>query len=413
MTNENKTLGFATNAIHEAYDNQEGNIRSLNPPIYMTSTFAFNSAEQGANMFAGEEPGHFYSRISNPTLDILEKRLAKLEGAEAGVSFGSGMGAITSICWTFLKAGDEILCDKTLYGCTFAFFTHGLSKFGIKITHIDMTDAENVKAAISENTRLIYLESPANPNMRLCDIKAISDISHDVNNLVNGDIKVIVDNTYCTPYIQRPLEFGADMVVHSATKYLGGHGDIIAGMAAGNAEDMMRVRLEGLKDMTGAVLSPMDAMLMLRGLKTLEIRMERHCQNAMIVAQYLEDHPMVEKVMFPGLPSFNQYELAKQQMSLFGGMIAFEVRGGIEGGRKMMNALKLITRAVSLGDAETLVEHPASMTHATYTPEERALHGISEGLVRMSVGLETADDIIDDIAQALDVLADEMLIAAE
>ncbi|NRA88481.1 MAG: methionine gamma-lyase [Rhizobiales bacterium] len=414
MTNDNnKTLGFATNAIHEAYDNQEGKIRSLNPPIYMTSTFAFNSAEQGAAMFQGEEQGHFYSRISNPTLDILEKRLAKLENAEAGLAFGSGMGAITSICWTFLKAGDEILCDKTLYGCTFAFFAHGLSKFGITITHIDMTDAQNVKQAISEKTKLVYLESPANPNMRLCDIEAISSIAHDVSNVVKGDIKVIVDNTYCTPYIQRPLELGADMVVHSATKYLGGHGDIIAGMAAGNADDMMRVRIEGLKDMTGAVLSPMDAMLMMRGIKTLEIRMQRHCENAMKVAKYLEQHPAIDKIMYPGLESFPQRDLAKKQMSLFGGMIAFEVKGGIEAGRKLMNALRLITRAVSLGDAETLIEHPASMTHATYTPEERLEHGISEGLVRMSVGLETPDDIIADIEQAFDAIYVGKLAAAE
>ncbi len=402
MTNDNKTLGFATNAIHEGYDSQEGKIRSLNPPIYMSSTFAFNSAEQGADMFAGEAEGHFYSRISNPTLDILEKRLAKLEGAEAGLSFASGMGAITSICWTFLKTGDEILCDKTLYGCTFAFFTHGLSKFGVKIKHIDMSDAENVKAAINQNTKLLYLETPANPNMRLCDIKAISAYAHDINNAAKGDVKVVVDNTYCTPYIQQPLAFGADIVVHSATKYLGGHGDIIAGMAAGNADDMLRVRIEGLKDMTGAVLSPMDAMLMMRGIKTLEIRMLRHSESAMKVAKYLEAHTAVDQVMYPGLPSFSQHELAKRQMSLFGGMIAFEVKGGIEAGRKMMNALNLIIRAVSLGDAETLIEHPASMTHATYTPEERALHGISEGLVRLSVGLEDAEDLIDDLKQAFE-----------
>ncbi|MBL1241819.1 MAG: methionine gamma-lyase [OCS116 cluster bacterium] len=398
----NSKLGFATHAIHEAYDNQQGDIRSLNPPIYMTSTFAFNSVEQGAAMFEGEEPGFVYGRVGNPTLDILEKRLAKLEGAEAGLAFASGMGAITSICWTFLQAGDELLCDITLYGCTFAYFTHGLAKFGVKITAIDMTNADNIAAAISDKTKIIYLETPANPNMRLCDIEAISQIAHQADNAANGEIKVVVDNTYCTPYIQRPVELGADIALHSATKYLGGHGDIIAGMAVGSSDDMLRVRAEGLKDMTGAVLSPMDAMLMMRGIKTLEIRMERHCQNAMKVATFLENHPAVEQVMYPGLPSFNQYDLAKKQMSLFGGMIAFEVKGGIEAGRIMMNALNLVTRAVSLGDAETLIEHPASMTHATYTPEERAAHGISEGLVRMSVGLETVEDIIADIAQALD-----------
>lgn len=394
-------FGFATNAIHEAYNNLDGH-RSLVPPIYMTSTYAFETADQGADMFAGEEAGHFYSRISNPTLDILEKRLARLEGAEASVAFASGMGAITAICWTFLKAGDEILCDKTLYGCTFAFFNHGLTKFGVKVTHIDMSNPQNVSDAISKDTALIYLETPANPNMRLCDIEAISDAAHNEGNAANGKIKVIVDNTYCTPVAQNPIVFGADLIVHSATKYLGGHGDIIAGMAIGNADDMLRVRIEGLKDMTGAVLSPMDAMLMMRGIKTLEIRMQRHSESAMKVAEFLENHPKITEVMYPGLPSFPQYELAKKQMSLFGGMIAFEVVGGVNSGRKMMDALDLITRAVSLGDAETLIEHPASMTHATYTPEERAEHGISEGLVRISVGLETVEDILGDLTHALD-----------
>jgi len=388
------TAGFATRAIHKGYDplDHEG---ALTPPLHLTSTFAFPSAEEGGARFAGEAEGHIYTRISNPTLALLEDRIADLEGAEAGLACASGMGAITAALWTLLSPGDELIVDETLYGCTYAFLTHGLAKFGITIAHADLTDPANLTAAISDKTRIVYFETPANPNMRLVDIEAVSKIAH------GAGATVIVDNTYATPYITRPIELGADLVVHSATKYLGGHGDLIGGLAAGSKDLITEIRMVGVKDMTGAALAPFNAMLILRGLKTLELRMERHSQSAMEVARVLEAHPAVTKVFYPGLESFAQYDLAKKQMALPGGMIAFEIIGGVEGGIAFMNRLKMILRAVSLGDAETLIQHPASMTHSTYTAEERAAHGISDGLIRLSVGLETPADIIADLLGAL------------
>lgn len=386
--------GFATRAIHHAYDPQD-NGGSLTPPLHLTSTFTFETAEAGGEMFAGERAGHIYSRISNPTCDLLEQRIATLEGAEAGLALSSGMGAITAVLWTLLSPGDEVIVDKTLYGCTFAFMRHGLAKWGVTITHVDMTDPENLRAAVSDKTRVVYFETPANPNMRLVDIAAVSEIAHSVG------AQVVADNTYATPYLTRPIELGADIVVHSATKYLGGHGDVVAGLVAGTAEQVAEIRLVGMKDMTGAVMAPFNAMLILRGLKTLALRMDRHCASAMDVARYLEAHPAVGAVHFPGLESFPQHDLAGRQMAQPGAMIAFEIDGGMEAGIRFMNALKLIQRAVSLGDAETLIQHPASMTHSTYTPEERAEHGISDGLIRLSVGLEEVADIISDLDMAL------------
>ncbi|KAJ01816.1 methionine gamma-lyase [Sulfitobacter mediterraneus] len=385
---------FSTRAIHHGYDPQSHQ-GALNPPVYMSSTFTFDTAESGGAMFAGEKEGHFYSRISNPTLDHLEQRIANLEGGAAGLCTASGMGAITSTLWSFLEAGDEVIIDKTLYGCTFAFMTHGLPRFGVKVTLVDMTNPENLTHAISAKTKIVYFETPANPNNRLVDIAAVSRIAH------RAGAKVVVDNTYATPVITRPLEHGADIVLHSATKFLSGHGDVVAGLIVGSLEDITQIRLVGLKDMTGAVMSPMTAMLLLRGIKTLELRMERHCKTAAEVAQALEAHPAVLSVSYPGLDSFAQRDLARRQMASFGGMIPFEVKGGKAGGIALMNRLNLIQRAVSLGDAESLIQHPASMTHSTYTPEERAEHGIAEGLVRLSVGLEGAADLINDLHAAL------------
>ncbi|MBT5072843.1 MAG: methionine gamma-lyase [Kordiimonadaceae bacterium] len=395
--NDKNELGFATRAIHDGYDpaTEQG---ALVPPVYMTSTFTFENAEQGAALFAGEEDGHFYSRISNPTLSLLELRMASLEGAEAAMATASGMGAITSTLWTILAQGDEIIVDKTLYGCTFTFFQHGLTKFGVTVKHVDMRDPENLRSAITDKTKVVYFETPANPNMRLVEIGAIAQIAKE-----NGLITV-VDNTYATPYLTRPIDLGADIVVHSATKYLGGHGDLVAGIVAGSADIITRIRLEGVKDMTGAVMAPLTAFQIMRGLKTLEIRMDRHCSSAQMIAEQLEQHPAVEKVFYPGLESFEQHGLAKRQMSKPGGMIAFELVGGISVGMRFMNELKLIKRAVSLGDVDTLIQHPASMTHSTYTPEERAEHDISDSLMRISIGLETPDDIMADLNSALDLI---------
>jgi methionine-gamma-lyase len=399
--------GFSTTAIHHGYDPAEHH-GALVPPIYLTSTFTFPSAEYGGQCFAGEAAGHFYTRISNPTLALLESRMAALEGGAAAVAFGSGMGAITSTLWTLLRPGDEILADTTLYGCTFAFLHHGIGEFGVRVRHVDMTDLDAVAQALHRGTRVVFFETPANPNMRVTDIAAVAELAKRVGALV------VVDNTYCTPYLQRPLALGADVAVHSATKYISGHGDVTAGVAvAASAEIAQRLRLQGLKDMTGAVLSPQDAALLLRGLKTLALRLDRHCRNAMALARMLAAHPAVERVHFPGLESDPYHGIAKRQMRQFGGMLAFELRGGVEAGRRFMNALRLVSRAVSLGDAESLAQHPASMTHSTYTPEQRAAHGISEGLVRLSAGLEDECDLLADVEQALAAVSTPRAAAVE
>ena len=395
MNDKNNNFGFSTRAIHYGYNPLEHN-GAVIPPVYMTSTFAFATAEYGAGCFSGEEHGHFYTRISNPTLALLEARMAALENAEAGVAFSSGMGAIAATFWTLLRPGDEIIVNRTLYGCTFALLHHGIGEFGVVVKHVDMANPAELEAAISPATRMIYFETPANPNMQLVDIPAVSCIAHRHDNLL-----VVIDNTYCTPYLQRPLELGADVVVHSATKYLSGHSDITAGMVLTSQHLADRIRLQGLKDLTGAVLSPHDAHLLMRGIKTLALRMDRHCSSAQAIAQMLQAHPAVEWVAYPGLPSFPQYALASRQMKLPGGMIAFELKGGMAAGQRFMNALQLFSRAVSLGGAESLAQHPASMTHSTYTLEERARHGISEGLVRLAVGLEDVADLLADIEQAL------------
>ena len=398
MNNEQlKKLGFATKAIHGGH--QPNQFGALCDPIYQTSAFTFETAEQGGARFALEEDGYIYSRLGNPTNTLAEKKVALLEGAEACVSAASGIGAITSAIWVCVRQGDHIVSAKTLYGCTYAFLSHGISRYGVEVTFVDTSDPENVRKAIRPNTKLVYLETPANPNLDITDIQAVADIVHE-----HEDCRLMVDNTFSTPYITRPLEHGADIVVHSATKYLNGHGDVIAGFVAGKADYIKDVRLLGIKDLTGASLSPFDAFLISRGLKTLEIRMERHCSNAQAVAEFLEKHPAIDKVLYPGLPSFPQYELAKRQMKLPGAMIAFEVKGGIEGGKKLLNSLEMLVISVSLGDAETLIQHPASMTHSPYTPEERKASNISEGLVRISVGLENPEDIVADLKKALDKL---------
>lgn len=397
------STGFSTRAIHHGYDPRDAN-GALNPPIYMTSTYAFEDARAGGELFAGEREGYIYGRLGNPTQALLEARLAELEGGEAALATASGMGAISSTLWTLVRPGDELIVDKTLYGCTFSYFTHGLAEFGITITPVDLTRPENLEPCLNDKTRVVYFETPANPNMRLVDIAAVKTI---IENSDHGDnITLVVDNTYCTPYLQTPLALGADLVVHSATKYLGGHGDIIAGAVVGGSETIQRIRMFGLKDMTGAVISPMDAFLILRGLKTLHLRMDAHVRNACALAALLDAHPLVARVFFPGLESFDQYETARKQMRAPGGMIAFELEGGalgdMEAGIFLMDQLQLIIRAVSLGDAETLIQHPASMTHSTYTPQERHEHGISDGLVRLSAGLEDIKDLEADLTCALD-----------
>lgn len=401
--NNNKNRNkFETRAIHYGYDCKKFH-GALNPPVYMTSTFAFDNVQQGGQAFAGEDEHYIYSRLGTPSQTLLEQRMANLENAQAALATASGMGAITSAFWSLVEPGDEIIADTTLYGCTFSFLEHGLKKFGVKITFCDLSDVNNLKALITDKTAIVYAETPANPNMRLIDISALAAVTK------NSSAKLIIDNTYCTPYLQRPIDLGADLVVHSATKYLGGHGDLIAGFVIGDQETLEKVRYFGLKDMTGSVISAMDIALILRGLKTLHVRMDRHCQNAQKVAEYLNNHPQVKKVYYPGLTDGDQYQLAQQQMDQPGGMIAFEINGDKTAGENFVNNLQMILCAVSLGDTETLIQHPASMTHSTYTEEELAEHLISPSLLRLSVGLEDVDDIITDMKQSFNRLKNDQL----
>ena len=393
-----KNSGFATKQIHVGKIEIPG-IAPLATPIFQTSTFEFDSTAEGAARFAGEEEGYIYTRLGNPNTAKIAAKLAALEHAEAGMAMGSGMGAVSSVMWTVLHAGDHLLADDTLYGCTFAFFTHGLTRYGVEVTLVNFEDIDAVKAAIRPNTKAFYFETPTNPSLKLIDIEAIASLAH----YACPDAKVIVDNTFSTPYIQTPIDLGADIVIHSATKYLNGHGDVIAGMAVGTKEFINECNMFGLKDMTGAVLGPFEAFLIDRGMKTLDIRVQKHCDNAMKVARFLESHPMVERVLYPGLESHPRHELAKKQMhNGFGGIITFELKCGREKSAEFVNSLKLCTIAVSLGDAETLIEHPATMTHSTYTPEELAQAGIGESMLRLSVGLEDAEDIIEDLRAGLD-----------
>lgn len=383
-----------TQAVHGgSLENQYG---ALTTPIYQTSTFVFENAKQGGNRFAGQERGYIYGRLGNPTVTAVEEKVALLEGGEAACATASGMGAISSTLWTFLSSGDHMVAGRTLYGCTFALMEHSLERMGIEVSFVDATDPENIRKAMKENTKVVYLETPCNPNLELSDIEAVSAIAHS-----QEGVRVIVDNTFCTPVIQKPLSLGADLVVHSATKYLNGHGDVIAGFVVGKAADIFQIKMVGLKDCTGSVLSPFQAYLLQRGMKTLGIRVRQHAANAQKVAEFLEKHPMVERIAYPGLPSFPQYALAQKQMAYPGAMISFQVKGGLKEGVTVMDSVRLCTLAVSLGDCETLIEHPASMTHATYSPEERQQAGIAENLIRLSVGLEAAEDVIADLDQAL------------
>ena len=392
---ETKKYGLGTTAIHAGtLKNLYG---TLAMPIYQTSTFIFDSAEQGGRRFALEEAGYIYTRLGNPTTTVLENKIAALEEGEAAVATSSGMGAISSTLWTVLKAGDHVVTDKTLYGCTFALMCHGLTRFGIEVTFVDTSNLDEVKNAMKKNTRVVYLETPANPNLKIVDLEALSKIAH-----TNPNTLVIVDNTFATPYMQKPLKLGADIVVHSVTKYINGHGDVIAGLVITNKELADQIRFVGLKDMTGAVLGPQDAYYIIRGMKTFEIRMERHCKNAKKVVEFLNKHPKIERVYYPGLETHPGHEIAKKQMKDFGAMISFELKGGFEAGKTLLNNLKLCSLAVSLGDTETLIQHPASMTHSPYTKEEREAAGITDGLVRLSVGLENVEDIIADLEQGLE-----------
>ncbi|MDD4657960.1 MAG: methionine gamma-lyase [Eubacteriales bacterium] len=388
-----KKLGFATRAVHAGQepDPQYG---ALSTPIYQTSTFVFKDVAQGAARFAGEEEGYIYTRLGNPTVTALEEKIACLEGGEDAAAFGSGMAAVSAAIMALVNQGDHVVHSAALYGCTFAFLHELIARFGVTATGVDTADLEAVKKAIRPNTKVVYIESPTNPTMRITDIQAVAEIAH-----AHG-AKVVVDNTFMTPYLQRPLEMGADVVLHSATKYINGHGDVVAGLVISDKETMTKIKMTTLKDI-GGIMSPFDAWLILRGLKTLPLRMDRHNSNAMAIAKYLEKHPAVAKVYYPGLESFDQHALAKKQMSGFGGIMSFELKGGFEAGVRLMNGVKICHLAVSLGDIDTLIQHPASMTHSVVPEAERLAVNITPGLVRLAVGLEDVEDIIADLEQAL------------
>ena len=396
MTKETKKQGFATRQIH-GYDVRVPGINPLATPIFQTSTFVFDDCAQGAARFAGKEEGFIYSRIGNPNVEQVAKKVAILEGAEAGLALSSGMGAVSTVLLSLLEQGDHIVADLALYGATFTLMQDALPRYGINTTFVDATGLDMVIDAIKPETRMVYFETPTNPNLKVVDIAELVKRVREKDPL----ILVVIDNTFATPYLQQPLSLGVDVVVHSGTKYLNGHGDVISGFIASNKTIIDRCRDIGLKMVTGSVLGAFEAFLINRGLKTLDIRMEKHCKNAMKIAEWLENQPKVRKVYYPGLKSFEGYEVAKKQMKLPGAIISFELEASKEKAEQFVNSLEMITLAVSLGDAETLIEHPASMTHAGYSKEMLEEAGISETLIRISVGLEDADDIIADLEKHL------------
>ncbi len=387
-----KKKDFQTRAIH---GKEENFARALNPPIFMTSTFSFPDLKQAEGVFDFKAPGYVYTRGNNPTLKLFEERMADLEEGAEAVAFATGMAAISSTLLSLLIPGDELLAHRVLYGSSHKVVRELLPRYEIKTRQLDMTRPEELKKAISPDTRAVFLETPANPTLDILDIKKIKEI-------IGPDVFLVVDNTVATPYWQRPLTKGADVVVHSATKYISGHGDALGGVAVcGDREYAGYLKFNFLTEL-GGVLSPFNAWLMLRGLKTLKVRMVEHGANALEIAQFLKEHSKVEKVFFPGLADHPGHELASEQMDGFGALLSFELKGGQEAARHLLSGLELIKIAVSLGDTETLIEYPFAMTHRDYSPEELEMFGLNESLVRISVGLENAEDLIADLEGALE-----------
>lgn len=389
---DTKNLGFNTKLIHAgAFEDQFG---SATVPIYQTSTFKFKNADHGAACFAGESDGYIYTRINNPTIDALENLVAELENGYRGVAVSSGMGAVNTIYMGLLNQGDHMISSAAVYGPSRVIMEKHYSRFGIQSTYVDTSDFENIRKAIRPNTKMIFIETPANPTMDITDLAGVVAIARE-HNLIT-----VSDNTFCSPYLQRPLDYGFDVVFHSITKFLNGHADIVGGIIVTREKplyDILRPMMINL----GCNMDPHQAYMVIRGLKTLSLRVEKAQQSAAIIARYLENHPGVEWVKYPGLVSHPQYELAMKQMAGPGAMISFEVKGGLDAGKKLMDNVKLCLLAVSLGGVETLIQHPASMTHSKMTRNDRLSSGISDGLVRFSVGIENVEDIIADIEQAL------------
>lgn len=395
-----REVGFATKAVHgrkhtdKHAPGDQMPYRTVSTPIIMTSTFAFDSVEHGAAIFTGESSDYTYTRISNPTTAALESEVAYLEGAEKGLALASGMAAISHLTFHLVKPGEKFVYAKTIYGGSHKFFSHACNvHFKMKPVPVDAADLDAVAAAVDKDTKMLFIETPSNPTLTVVDIAGCAEIAK------KHGVPLVVDNTFLTPYLQCPIEFGADYVVHSLTKYLNGHGDVVGGLIVGSEEGMTILKREIANDV-GGCFSPFNAWLVLRGIRTLPVRMDRHCKNAMELAQFLSFHPKVEQVFYPGLRSDPYYELAKKQQRAPGGMLAFTVKGGCAAAGTFANNVQLWTRAVSLGDVDSLISNPATTTHSTYTDEELRDAGIDPGLIRLSVGLEDIDDLIEDLRQA-------------
>ncbi|WP_026593689.1 methionine gamma-lyase [Bacillus sp. UNC437CL72CviS29] len=386
-----KKKHIETALIHHGYDSKlhKG---SLTPPLFQTSTYTFETAQQGEASFAGQDPSYIYSRLGNPTVELFEDRMAVLEGGESALAFGSGMAAISATLLAFLRAGDHIICSNGLYGCTYGFLEVLEEKFMIIHSLCDMETEEEIESSIRPNTKIIFVETPINPTMRLIDLEKVIKVAKQ------NELLVIVDNTFCSPYLQTPLTLGCDVVLHSATKYIGGHGDVVAGVTVCKTRELAE-QIRPIRKDIGGIMAPFDAWLLLRGLKTLAVRMDRHCENAEKVVEFLRNHESVASVWYP------EGELASHQMKRGGGVISFTIKGGKEEAQAFMNELQFITIAVSLGDTETLVQHPATMTHAVIPAAVRHEMGIFDNLIRLSVGLESWEDIVSDLAYALQKLS--------
>lgn len=394
---EKPSVNLETAIIHKGYDSKQHH-DSLATPLYQTSTFSFSTAEEGEDRFAGTCEGNIYSRLGNPTVRVLEERMAELESGGGALAFGSGMASVSAILIHLTKSGGHVLCSRGIYGCTFGLLEMMEEKYAISHDLVSMTTEEEIESAIRPETVCLYIETPINPTMELVNLEAA------VNVAKKHGLRVVVDNTFSSPYLQNPLQLGADFVLHSATKYLNGHGDVVGGILVGkDADEMQEIRMTVQKDV-GGIMSPFDAWLLLRGMKTLHVRMDRHIANAKQVLEFLKQEALVKKIFYPYDENHPQFDIAKRQMRAGGGLISFEIEGGKKEAQAFMNALSLIQIAVSLGDAETLIQHPASMTHAVVPPESREKMGITESLMRLSVGLEHSDDLIGDLAAAFEAV---------
>ncbi|MFH2031897.1 MAG: aminotransferase class I/II-fold pyridoxal phosphate-dependent enzyme [Bacteroidota bacterium] len=390
---DKQNIKFDSKCVHAGVGDYE--FGPVVPPIYQTSTFKFKSTAHGAALFKGEEEGYIYSRMGNPTVEAMENAIAELEGGHKALGCASGMAAISTTLFSLLSAGDHVICTKASYGPTTTLINNLLAKYNIESTLVNSADVEEVKKAVKANTKVIYIETPGNPTLELTDLKAVAEIAK------KASAELVVDNTFMSPALQQPIKLGADVSLHSMTKFLNGHADLVAGVIVVKDEDTY-IKFRKTLNQLGGVIDPFNAFLVHRGLKTLAIRMEKHSYNSIIIANYLENHPKVKSVTYPGLESHPQYSLAEKQHSGPGGMISFELKGGFSSGENAMNNVKFCQLAVSLGGVETLVQHPASMTHLSMGKEKRESAGITEGLVRLSVGIENHEDIINDLEQALE-----------